>query len=401
VRATLLAAAVALALVAHGATRATSYGLEWPGTGTVRRMLYWNHPFPIYDATYVFQVYPRAKQPAGDGKTYPNGYYTTFFWGNDGPFAWDGGVANTYYGAHPYPVPPPNGKGQWEISIASIDAVSGSNVRLDRWYTQAFRAWRESPTVTHHEFYYDLPDTTKVIRVTIDSTHWATSDPPFPAIMIGQAPDVNGASWGGYVGWEEFNGIIRGIQIYSGLLSLQEIQAEIGSPQSTATGQAKIWYLNLDPRPTDVSDKKIGGVPHDPAWDGTTALEWSQSVAADTDGDGVGGTADCAPNDPTAFAIPPEVEGLWFSSDKVTLSWDSVSAQSGSGARYDVVRGSIDQLPVGAGVDETCLALQRNPTTIVDAAVPTSGRGFYYLVRATNVCGTGSYGSSSTSVCGP
>src|SRR3989449_1820672 len=89
-----------------------SYGLEWPGNGAVRRMLYWSNPFPIYDATYIFKVYPR-KKTTGD-----NHYYTTFFWGNNGNFTWDTrDIANTYYGAHPYPIPAPLGPGQWEISV--------------------------------------------------------------------------------------------------------------------------------------------------------------------------------------------------------------------------------------------------------------------------------------------
>jgi hypothetical protein len=248
------------------------YGLEWPGGGSVRRMLYWDNPFPIYDATYVFRVYPRKKPVPPN----PNGYYTTFFWGNNGTFTWAGGNADTYYGAHPYPTPAPNGAGQWEISVYSNDYVTGSEVDWDRWYTQAFRAWRESASVTHHEFYYDLPDTSKVIKHTVSSSSWAQTDPPSPAIVIGQAPDNgNGQSWGGYDGWEEFNGVIRGIQIYSDVLSVSEILSEIDSPKSTTKGLASIWYLNLDPRPNDVADKKDTGTPHDPAWEGTTALEWS------------------------------------------------------------------------------------------------------------------------------
>jgi hypothetical protein len=123
----------------HGARAAapTVYGLEWPGDGAVRRMLYWHNPFPIYDATYIFKAYPRKKTGSFN-------YYTTFFWGNDGTFVWDGGNANTYYGAHPYPIPAPQGPGQWEISVYSNDYVSGSEVQWGRWYTQVFRAWRES-----------------------------------------------------------------------------------------------------------------------------------------------------------------------------------------------------------------------------------------------------------------
>jgi len=88
------------------AASSPSYGLEWPGDGSVRRMLYWHNPFPIYDATYIFKVYPRKKTSG------PYRYYTTFFWGNDGSFTRDGGNANTYYGAHPYPIPAPSGPGQ-------------------------------------------------------------------------------------------------------------------------------------------------------------------------------------------------------------------------------------------------------------------------------------------------
>ena len=235
-------------------------------------MLYWHNPFPIYDATYVFRVYPRKKNIP----TNPNGYYTTFFWGNDGTFTWDSGNANTYYGAHPYPIPAPNGPGQWEISLYSNDYVTGNEVVWTRWYTQAFRAWRESPSITHHEFYWDLPDTSKVVRQTVNDATWSARNPPTPSIVIGQAPNLNGASWGGYAGWEEFNGIIRGIQLYSGLLSVNDILAEIATPKSTAAGTNLIWYLNLNPRPSDVSDMKGTGTAHNPSWNGTTALEWIQ-----------------------------------------------------------------------------------------------------------------------------
>jgi hypothetical protein len=261
------------ATVTVSAPSGTSYGLEWSGAGTVRRMLYWSNPFPIYDATYIFKVYPRKKVVPTNS---PTGYYTAFFWGNNGEFTWDSGSANTYYGAHPYPIPAPNGPGQWEISVFAGDYVTGQEVTWNRWYTQAFRAWRENSCTTHHEFYWDLPDTTKVLKANVNDCNWAKTNPPKPAIVMGQAPDFNGLSWGNYAGWEEFNGIIRGIQIYSGLLSVNDILSEINAPKSTTNGNSLIWYLNLDPRPSDVTDKKATGTPHNPAWSGTTAAEWSQ-----------------------------------------------------------------------------------------------------------------------------
>jgi hypothetical protein len=267
--------ALLIALLSQGSLAAPSYGLEWPGNGSVRRMLYWSNPFPIYNATYIFKVYPRKKTATCCGSAL---YFTTFFWGNNGNFIWNNGNGNTYYGAHPYPVPAPTGPGQWEISVYSNDYTTGTEVTWNRWYAQAFRAWRESATTTHHEFYYDLPDTSKVITKTIVDSGWANQNPPSPAIVMGQAPNLNGQSWGGYPGWEEFNGVIRGIQMYSGLLSVSEIQSEIASPKSTTNGQNFIWYLNVDPRPSDVSDKKTTGTAHNPVWDGSPALEWTSSA---------------------------------------------------------------------------------------------------------------------------
>jgi hypothetical protein len=245
----------------HTASSQTT-GLDWSGEGLEPRMLYWHNPFPIYDATYMFQVYPRKKALPPN----PTGYFTTFFWGNDGTFTWDGGNANTYYGAHPYPVPASDGPGQWSIAVESNNFVTGSEVQWNHWYTQVFRAWRESPSITHHEFYWDWPDTSKMIAHTVNDPAWAQQNPPTPALMIGQAPNLNGASWGWYPGWEEFNGVIRGIQIYAGLLSLADIQAELNAPGSSPAGQHFMWYLNMNPTPTNISD--TSGKGHDPSWSG-------------------------------------------------------------------------------------------------------------------------------------
>ena len=40
-------------------------------------------------------------------------------------------------------------------------------------------------------------------------------------------------------------------------------------------GRDLLWYLNLNPRPSDVTDEKGTGTADNPAWDGNTALEWA------------------------------------------------------------------------------------------------------------------------------
>jgi hypothetical protein len=59
---------------------------------------------------------------------------------------------------------------------------------------------------------------------------------------------------------------LRGIQIYSTNLSVADIQSEVNAPLSTTAGAANIWYINLNPTPSDISDKSGRG--HNPSWVG-------------------------------------------------------------------------------------------------------------------------------------
>jgi hypothetical protein len=74
---------------------------------------------------------------------------------------------------------------------------------------------------------------------------------------------------------ERLNGILRGIRLYSASLSQADILSEATSPLSTSAGTAGVWYMNMNPTPSDISDKSGRG--HHPAWAGTgrPAL-WSQ-----------------------------------------------------------------------------------------------------------------------------
>ena len=80
------------------------------------------------------------------------------------------------------------------------------------------------------------------------------------------------------------------------------------------------------------------------------------------------------------------------------LEWNSAVAGSGSGARYDVMRGLLSQLPPGQGSAETCLVNDASARTLTDEAIPALGTGFYYLIRASNACGAGTFGAD-TEVC--
>ena len=123
-------------------------------------------------------------------------------------------------------------------------------------------------------------------------------------------------------------------------------------------------------------------------------------VMLDSDGDGRADVDDCAAADPAAFALPPQVGGLllYGGAGDTTLVWVSVAAVAGSGTVYDVVRGRLDELPLGSGPAETCLLSAATATTASDAA-PAPASGFFYQVRGVNDCGAGPYGGGASSAC--
>src|SRR5213594_3932359 len=247
----------------------TTTGLDFPGSnGTTVRYRFTN-PLPIYPATYIWRAYPREQPP--DWPTLPGLFYTTFFWGNDpgytvptgdtSVFLWDGGSANTYYGAHPYPEPqPPNFNfytEKWEIASDGYD-FTGDPVQFRRWYNQALVAWADADGFKHTVFYWDLSDPSKAVT-HVSAQSYGNVNPPSPALTFGDAP------WS--PGREVYNGILSGIRVYSTNLSLSNILSEASAPLSTAAGKANIWYLNMNPTPDDISDKS--GKSHNPSWIGT------------------------------------------------------------------------------------------------------------------------------------
>lgn len=118
----------------------------------------------------------------------------------------------------------------------------------------------------------------------------------------------------------------------------------------------------------------------------------------DTDADGAGDICDCAPMDPTLSRPAGEVHGLVLGPETDHLAWCSIGLEAGSDTVYDVCRGSLDELPAGTGLHESCVASLLPLSETSDLEEPPAGQGFWYLVRGRNSCGTGSYGSSTSGV---
>ena len=123
----------------------------------------------------------------------------------------------------------------------------------------------------------------------------------------------------------------------------------------------------------------------------------------DSDHDGAGDACDCAPSDPTAFALPAPVASLALNGGgATTLTWAAQSSTAGTGVRYDVATGRLSDLRGIAGFGAaTCLASTLPAPTTSDARTPTLGDGFYYLVRAKDACGIGTYDAAALDAASP
>jgi hypothetical protein len=127
------------------------------------------------------------------------------------------------------------------------------------------------------------------------------------------------------------------------------------------------------------------------------------------DGDGdLYVSCDCDDTNGQIWATPGEVHDLTVKpagGTSAKLTWFPPDVPGGSAPIYDTLR--FDD-PRDFDLATTCLATQ-NPTlnSITDAAVPTEGKAFFYLVRARNACpsgvgplGTDSSGNPRTGTCG-
>lgn len=234
-----------------------------------------NNGLPIWGAnnggtTYIWKVKPRQQ----------TGYYVNFWWSNNGNFNWNNGAPNSYYGAHPYPQSR-NSSGTthwWEIAtddggdFFATRAGSAKTVVKDVWYSQALRVTFNGDGSKTLTFYTALPSVASgdVIQWTVGSGY-GSKNPPSPALTFGDSP------WYADYQHERLSGILRGIKIFNKGLSESDTLAEAASDSlATSAGTSNIWYVNINPTPSDISDKSGKG--NNPSWadPNNKATLWSQ-----------------------------------------------------------------------------------------------------------------------------
>ena len=94
----------------------------------------------------------------------------------------------------------------------------------------------------------------------------------------------------------------------------------------------------------------------------------------------------------TPTTAPAETQHVLVEADKTSFVWDPQP----SSTNYDAVRGELGAFPVGpGGGDEVCFD-GLGAAGLVDASIPATGTGFWYLSRGQNACGVGTFGQQSS-----
>jgi N-acetylneuraminic acid mutarotase len=188
--------------------------------------------------------------------------------------------------------------------------------------------------------------------------------------------------WGGF-GELPFNCCLDDGAVYDpGADSWAALQAD-GAP-SGRSGHGAVWTGSFMVAWGGLGELRSGG-------------RYALGHADDGDGDGLTECdGDCADGNGGVFAAPGEIQGLTIGQNVFTdalLQWQSDAPNSGSGTRYDVLRGTLGALPDHGAA--TCLYDSAATTIAGDNQEPAAGDGFYYLIRGQNVCATGGWGESS------
>ena len=139
-----------------------------------------------------------------------------------------------------------------------------------------------------------------------------------------------------------------------------------------------------------VGSKFADGVPANNSATATVTVQ-DDGVCDDADACTTGDACNGGTCAGTAIPAPGEVANVRLQGDKKTLTWSSIPGGV-PGTVYDVPRGLLGELPVGAGAAETCVAPGVAGAITEDTLQPDVSQGFWYLVRCRHACGTGTYG---------
>jgi glucose/arabinose dehydrogenase len=121
-------------------------------------------------------------------------------------------------------------------------------------------------------------------------------------------------------------------------------------------------------------------------------------AASDADADGVNDLCDCNAADAGSWSTTTEVPRVRVSgSGATTLGWDAQRAVVGPSVTYTVVSGSLAALRAGHSFASACTLDTglTDPRRADSRPTPSSGDGYFYLVRASNGCGAGTFGDAS------
>jgi hypothetical protein len=117
------------------------------------------------------------------------------------------------------------------------------------------------------------------------------------------------------------------------------------------------------------------------------------------DGDGhvdaACGGNDCIDTNPFVWLSPFEVTSLSVNPGSSTsIVWDDQNVLAGPGTTYNLASGRIADLK-GPGFSQSVCLLSGGGNAYTDVrSDPLLGEGYWYLARAANSCGIGTFGSS-------
>lgn len=201
---------------------------------------------------------------------------------------------------------------------------------------------------------------------SLDDTErtWEFDGATWSPVTTPYSPDMR--RYGATMFWDS----VRNVAVLSG-----------GRPWGIPPSYSDTWAYG----PDDDGDLRVGGYDNCP--------QIPNADQANSDLDARGDACDCAPTDPGSWDPPLVVPSMVASGiSTTTLSWGDQGTDVGPGVMYDVVTGGLlDLRGTGSFATATCLASHLGTPSASDSRTPDPADGFYYVVRARNTCGLGTF----------